>query len=227
MKRTLALLLLLLAALSASLMAQGTGNPENWCREGLFTHEGIEFGTGFIKVKRGRTFFFKDDPETCPAGKNCRTRSYLVNGDTVITGRKWSGFVCAWYTSPKGGVKVGWLTESDVEFPNLLFDGSENAWVGEWRYHSNVIRIERTKTAGEFRITGDALWKGMGDNIHIGELNGTAGLKDGKIEYSDGSSEFDCKATLDLAYTGYLLVKDNANCGGMNVRFSGIYRKVK
>lgn len=227
MNRILVRSLFVLAAFSASMLAQGTGNPEHWCREGLFTHEDIDFGVGFVKVPRGRTFFFKDDPESCPTGKNCRTRAYIVNGETLITGRKLNGFVCSWYTSPKGGVKVGWLNEADIEFPNLLFDGSDNSWVGEWRYHSNVIRIERTKTNGEFRITGDATWKGMGDNVHIGELNGSVKLVDGKIEYSDGASEFDCRATLDLAYTGYLLVKDNANCGGMNVRFSGIYRKVK
>ncbi|MBK9530064.1 MAG: hypothetical protein IPO41_17540 [Acidobacteria bacterium] len=70
------------------------------------------------------------------------------------------------------------------------------------------------------------MWKGLGDNVHIGELDGRFPHKDGVLEYSDGDSEFDCKATMQLAVERFLIVADNGNCGGANVSFSGIYRKV-
>lgn len=77
----------------------------------------------------------------------------------------------------------------------------------------------------ELRVKGIALWKGIGNNVHVGELDGRSKQKDGRLEYSDGDSEFDCRAKMELILGRYLIVADNGNCGGANVSFSGIYRK--
>ncbi len=208
----------------SSAFAQPSGNPENWCREGLFTRETKDFGVGFVKA--ARTSFHDDQKQNCPAASACKTSAYVVKGDTVITSKKFGGFTCGWFTSSKGGVKVGWLKTADLEFPQMLHDASERVWTGEWSYASNTISFTPNKLAGFLNVTGDAMWKGLGDNVHIGELDGRFPHKDGVLEYSDGDSEFDCKATMRLAAERFLIVADNGNCGGANVTFSGIYRKV-
>lgn len=220
--------ILLVFVLTTGLFAQGSGNPENWCREGLFTHDPQEFGIGEIKPTSGnRAYFYTDDPASCPQGRACRTKSYVVKGDTVVTARKYKGFVCSWFISEKGGVKVGWIRQDHIEFPNFLSDGSAKAWSGEWSYAANTIKLSQTKDNSVLKVNGDAMWKGMGDNIHIGELDGIAPFAEGILKYSDGNNEYDCNVRMELAIEKYLIVTDNGNCGGANVTFSGIYRKIK
>lgn len=228
MTKHLLLIFAFVLVVSATAFSQLPDNPDNWCREGLFTDKLRDFGVGFVKGKAGsRTYFYKDDPEKCPDGAGCRTASYLIPGDTVITNRQRNGMVCAWFTSSKGNVQVGWLKAAELDFPNMLHDGSERAWTGEWRYATNSITITPNKLKGILNISGNAIWKGLGDNVHVGELEGRFPYKDGIVEYSDGDSEYDCKATLEIAIERYLIVDDNGNCGGANVSFSGIYHKVQ
>ncbi|MFT3745535.1 MAG: hypothetical protein QM785_14735 [Pyrinomonadaceae bacterium] len=144
----------------------------------------------------------------------------------VITSRSLGDYVCGWFTGAKGGVKVGWLRKADLDYPLMLMDASEKVWTGEWQYASNSISFSPNKISGYLNVKGDALWKGMGDNVHIGELDGRFMPKDGVVEYSDGTSQYDCRATMRLTMERFLIVADNGNCGGANVTFSGIYRKV-
>lgn len=211
----------------ASVFGQLPGNPENWCREGFFTLDAKVFGVGFVKGKKGtRTYFYNDDSEKCPVSASCRSTSYVVPGDTVFTNRTRGEHVCSWFSGANGIAKVGWLRTSDIDFPNMIHDASERVWLGEWRYGTNSISFAKTKIERNLSVKGSALWKGLGDNVHIGELDANAAYKDGVLEYSDGTSEFDCRATMRLAIEQYLIVADNGNCGGANVTFSGIYRKV-
>lgn len=222
------LVCLALIVLSCSpLSGQLPGNPDNWCREGFFTREAKDFGVGFVKGKTGsRSYFYKDDLEKCPAGASCRTTRYVVPGDTVITNRTRGAFVCSWFSGANGVAKVGWLRASDIDFPSMLHSASERIWLGEWKYGENTISFAPTKIEGNLYVKGNAFWKGLGDNVHIGELDANAAYKDGVLEYADGTSEFDCRATMQLTIERYLIVSDNGNCGGANVTFSGIYRKV-
>jgi hypothetical protein len=220
--------ILFIFILTTGLLAQGSGNPENWCREGLFTHDPQEFGIGEIKPTSGvRAYFYNDDPESCPQGRTCRTKSYVVIGDTIVTAREYKGFVCSWFTSQSGGVKVGWIRENHIEFPNFLSDGSARAWSGDWSYASNSIKLFQTKDKDVLKVSGNAVWKGMGDNIHVGELDGLAPFPHGILKYSEGAEKYDCNVRMELAIEKYLIVIDNGNCGGANVTFSGIYSKVR
>lgn len=211
--------------IATSAFSQMSGNPDNWCREGLFTRETKDFGVGFVKA--AKTSFHDDQKTNCPAAAGCKTTSYVVKGDTIITNKKFGAFTCGWFTSAKGGVKVGWLRTADLDFPAMLHDASERVWIGEWSYASNTISFTSNKLSGFLNVAGTAIWKGLGDNVHVGELDGRFSHKDGVLEYSDGDSEYDCKATMQLAVERYLIVADNGNCGGANVTFSGIYRKVR
>lgn len=162
--------------------------------------------------------------DDCPASPGCRTKNYIVPGNTVVTGKKRGDFVCAWYSPKKGRPTIGWLMESDLDLAPSRVDVSENSWTGEWGYAGNSITITPNKLAGFLNISGSAIWRGLGDNVHIGELDGAFPYEGGVLEYSDGDSQYDCKATLRLV-DAFLVVSDNLNCGGVNVTFSGVYRR--
>lgn len=200
---------------------------DNTCRQGLFTQETDDFGVGVVKKQKkaaGRAYFYDDMSPNCPESASCRTKNYVVAGDTVITNRKRGDFLCAWYSPKKGWTTVGWLKASDLDFPVSRGDISERSWTGEWRYALNSITITPDKLAGFLNVAGNAIWKGLGDNVHIGELDGAFPYKGGVLEYSSGDSQYDCRATLRLV-DAFLVVRDNMNCGGANVTFSGIYRR--
>lgn len=219
--------LVIFVCFASQIYGQIQGNPDNWCREGFFTRDAKNFGIGIVKGKKGtRVFFHEDDTDKCPEGASCRTSSYVISDDIVITNRTRGDFVCAWYSGVNGNSKVGWLKRADLEFPEMVHDSSEPVWIGEWRYASNSISFTSNKLAGSLNVKGNAVWKGLGDNVHVGELDGRFPIRNGVVEYSDGDSEFDCKATMRLVAEKYLIVADNMNCGGANVTFSGIYRKV-
>ncbi len=223
MKRPFVLVMALMA-LSITGFGQLAGNPENWCRGGFFTRESDEFRIGVVKgAKNQKAFFFGDDKDTCP-GPACRQKAYLVPGDEVVVNRDYKGFSCGWYTNTAGRVTVGWVETSRLDFPERLINGSSMAWSGEWSYAENSIELTPDGD-GWLRVKGNAFWLGLGDNVHIGELDGRSAPDGGVLEYSDGDDEYDCKAT--MRYLGdFLAVADNNYCGGANVSFSGIYRRV-
>jgi hypothetical protein len=225
MGRFTIILSLLLFAASAS--TQIEGNPANFCRGGFFTRESDNFQIGIVKAPpRTKVYFYGDDNADCPESEKCKLRAYVVPGDEVIISKTRGNFSCAWFTNKSGVGTVSWIkTENlrmlETDRPTALAD-----WLGEWRYEENNITFTNNKLAGFLNVTGDALWKGLGDNVHIGELDGRFEPKDGELNYSDGDDEYDCKASMQLVGR-FLIVSDNNHCGGANVTFSGIYRRTR
>lgn len=209
-----------------AVLAQLEGNPENWCRSGFFPRESENYSLATIKGKKAEKVYFYDDGEKdCPNGKNCRRKSYVIPNDEVIVSRRFAGFACAWYQPKKGAETVGWLPLDKLEFDETAAAVEKKAWTGTWSYYDNEIKIAATEKPGIFKITGNAFWKGIGDNVHIGELDGDAKLVETNLKYGeDDEDEYACRVTLRLAGK-FLIVSDNLNCGGANVSFSGVYRK--
>ena len=200
------------------------GNPENWCRQGFFTRDTKEFSLGTVKVSKGaKAFFYNDFEDNCPGSPSCREKAYLINGNEVVINRVRSGFACAWYEPIRRQSRVGWIKESDLGITKLL-PGGYRSWLGEWTHALNGIEFTENKLPGFLNVTGNATWKGLGDNVDVGEIDGRYEPKNGVIEYSDGEGEYDCRAALRLLGK-YLIVADNLNCGGVNVSFSEIYIK--
>ncbi len=84
-------------------------------------------------------------------------------------------------------------------------------------------------TAGKMQklhLSGHAQWTN-GSTVHDGEVNADAKLDGNVVFFREGpNEESDC--TVRVARRGpYLILNDNGVCGGMNVRFSGIYIKNK
>jgi hypothetical protein len=223
MKQLNALFLLLLFALPA--FAQLDGNPENLCRNGFFPRESSAYKLASVKGGKNEKVYFYDDDRDCPNDKNCRTKSYVIPNDEVIVSRNFGRWACAWYQPKKGAETVGWLALDKLEFKETNLNPAQKDWLGKWNYAGNSIEIGKGKTADSLTITGDAFWKGLGDNVHVGELDESSKPAGNELKIGESESgEYACKVTMRLLGR-YLLVADNLHCGGVNVTFSGVYLK--
>jgi hypothetical protein len=90
-------------------------------------------------------------------------------------------------------------------------------WVGVWQNETGKITIQQAN-ATQLHMVGAAVW-GSPDNQHLGSFELTEAPKDGVV-FGDDSG---CKIALRLV-GDYLVAADNGYCGGMNVRFNGMYR---
>ncbi len=217
--------LLLLFAGMALGQASDPGDPANWCREGSFTRSSDNFSLGIAKGTRGtKLYFYGDESEDCPANERCRKKAYVVPGDQVVVSKTAGEFSCAWFTPTKGYATVGWVKTENLRFVEAAAEPALAKWIGEFTYGDNSINFTHNKLAGFLNVTGDAIWKGVGDNVHVGELDGRFEPEGGVLKYSDGDDEFDCNAKMTLRGS-FLVVADNNRCGGVNVSFSGVYRK--
>lgn len=84
----------------------------------------------------------------------------------------------------------------------------------------------------QLAVDGSACWPTCNPPLgerpggpNIGELGGSATPVGNHVVFSTGSGEFDCTAKMALV-GGVLVVSDNQNCDGHNVRFDGVYRRV-
>lgn len=212
---------------SISVFAQLDGDPENWCRNGLFPRENVDYMLGKIKGKKGeKIYFYSDFEEDCPNNKNCRLKSYVIPNDEVIISRKFGNFACAWFQPKKGSETVGWIPLGKLDFISSAQSAGKAAWTGKWKFYDSDINIAATGKTDVYKITGNAFWHGLNkDNIHIGDLDGEAKLAETILKYGeDDADEYACKVTMRLL-DRFMIVSDNNNCGGVNVSFSGVYRK--
>jgi hypothetical protein len=211
---------------ATQIFAQLDGNPPNICRNGYFPREGKDYQMARIIGKAGeKIYFYGDEREDCPQGKNCRLKSYLIPADEIIVSRTLGGYVCSWFQPRKGSETVGWINVDNLEWIETNQKPAANDWLGEWRFYDNSITISKSKTPDLFDVKGNAVWKGLGDNVHVGELDesGKPSANTLKLGEKD-TEEYACKVSMQLVGK-FLIVADNMNCGGANVTFSGVYRK--
>lgn len=198
------------------------GSPPNICRNGLFTRQTADFKLAYVKGKRNQRTHFYGDENDCPNSVNCKKKSYLITGDEVIIGRTYNGFACAWYQPKKGSETVGWLP-----IKNLTIQGKKSprySWIGNWKFGENDIRFIPMKNNRKLKVKGNAFWRGLGDNIHIGELDHSGTPRNGMMSLGNKAEKYDCYVKMQRLGK-YLLVADNKKCGGVNVTFDGIYVK--
>lgn len=225
MKKTLsyalALLALCCAAARAGAQDEG-GNPANWCRNGAFAADSKEFRLGRVVGERGARAYFYGDEEGCPGpAAKCRQRAYVVPGDEVIVSRTFGDWVCSWYQPARGRETVGWIPAQRLSVSPPDARPPLAAWLGAWEFYGNELRLGRGGRAGALRVEGEATWVGANPgNVHTGGVSGEAVPAGNVLEVEEDI----CRVTLQLVGT-YLVADDNNECGGLNVTFSGVYRR--
>jgi len=167
-------------------------------------------------------------PENLPPGKSV---PYLISGDEVIVLLPGPIRSCIGYTTASKVPREidGWmdpaaLARTDAPPPKL------EDWFGVWR--SGAEQSVTLKRDGKrLKVTGEATW-GASDparvargGVNTGELDNTITPHGAQADYADGTAAYDCQARL-WRLGPYLVIADNNNCGGHNVSFTGIYRRV-
>lgn len=215
------------AALTLAVLAvAGVARAEDLdCRNGSFPSMQEHFG--LARVAGTGKLNFLADMNGCPNDTAaCRQRPYVLPGDTLITGRDHGPYVCAFFPNNVGGA-AGWVPRDRVTAlpatPPPL-----SAWLGHWSDGDNNIIVSKQGKA--LKLDGEAFWPSANPSPeerpggpNIGALSGLIAPRDGQAEVGDGDMEV-CKARLILL-PPFLIASDNGGCGGMNVRFDGVYRR--
>jgi len=113
-------------------------------------------------------------------------------------------------------VKTGWLPVSHWKRDSHTVPPEPQAWAGVWQ--NERARFNITVIDNRVNIDGHAIWT-AGLSPHFGDLNFQGVPNGGRLTNQEG----ECRATL-RRIGKYIIAKDNAKCGGMNVTFSGVYR---
>lgn len=126
-------------------------------------------------------------------------------------------WACAAFTGGKKPV-IGWLRKNQIAIGQTPGPMPLDAWAGEWTAWDNSLDIavaaDQTLT-----VSGIAIW-GDGPAPRTGEVNGSTTPSDNGALVKDGS----CQVKLTLV-DQWLVADDNGECGGMNVTFTGVYRR--
>jgi hypothetical protein len=159
---------------------------------------------------------------TCVAGK-------LNPGLVVAAGPQESGWTCV----SGGDSTSGWVPTARLGPVPADPRISLSQWIGWWHQGKDIpgvkndrLLITPGKTPGSLRISGRAYWYGIAGVVHFGEVNADATPVGPYLHVVEGDNLSGC--VLDLKYdlaTHSIAVYDNAACGGMNVRFLGIWTK--
>jgi hypothetical protein len=172
----------------------------------------------------GRVYFVRGSGGCPDAGPSCAEKAYVIPGNKVLTGRPSGEYVCAFYPNRHGG-SSGWLPRERLKATTST--SSLGAWTGHWVDADNDNSIDLSRQANLLHADGNAYYP-MADppldqfpgGPNLGALGGSASLHDGRAVFTDEG----CSVAAILVEP-YLVVHDNHQCGGMNVRFDGLYQR--
>ncbi|MBH1460560.1 hypothetical protein N7676_11505 [Stenotrophomonas sp. GD03993] len=215
--------LILLATLSPFAAITSDLADEGSCRNGAFPSE--QSGFALAKVVGAPRLYLLGDMDGCPAKGEpaCRQRSYVVSGDTLVTGRDLGSYRCAFFPNKVGG-SAGWVDRSKLQALPVRTPSLQD-WVGDWKDGDNGLRI--SVQGGQLHVQGDAYWPSANPTPeqrpygpNIGQVDARATPRGADVEFVEDT----CRVRVH-SLGEVLIVADNSECGGMNVRFNGVYRR--
>jgi len=229
---TICLLPLFLTAFSPA--ASGEEAPN--CRNGIFVEDGVTYGlakvTGSDKLSFIEDAFYCDKDKqkgpcpVCPSDDAaCKSKSYVLPGDVVIAGRSFKGYRCILYRNDKNVAgSAGYVPEGRLEALPVA-QVAQKDWLGAWRMGDDAITLHAR--GDKLSARGEAYWPSANPSLkerpggpNMGEMSGLAAPKGNQVSFVDDEDE--CHVNLTLL-PPFLLAHDNERCGGMNVRFDGVY----
>ena len=163
----------------------------------------------------------QDQARPCPETSACawRRAAYRVPGDVVLVSAPVNGFRCA-YVGSRGRLSAGFLPTASLIADDERTDITPGWLRGRWSDGSDLITIEQR--GGHLIAHGDGIWPGRNfagpPGPNIGEFQGEPMISGDHVAIYDGTCHVEARRR-----GPYLIVSDNQNCGGMSVRFQGIY----
>jgi hypothetical protein len=204
------------------------------------------FAPGLATIAADKPVHFVKRDKGCPnATPACEARTYLVRGDSVVVITGKGDYVDVGFTggAPAFRSTRGWLPRSAVApVPTPVPGATPPSWIGSWRNGTDSIEIKRAAN-GRLEISGTATWGGddpkrvAAGGVNVGDFDTSVPPPGGMVTFSPNLDGDGAPATLDPPLDGdacalrmwlldpYLVVADNARCGGANVTFSNLYRR--
>ena len=174
-----------------------------------------------------RAWLYKQT-QLCPKDKPCgsRQKAYLVSGDVVFAGPPNRGFRCAYYGRPNGKIVAGFIPIDNLKALTEDTSLSIDFVIGTWNYENDSIAMKAV-AAGQVSGDGQASYQ-TAETVNEGSFSAQAPLAAGQKElvFKEGNDESSCVVKLHRRGP-YLVASDNNYCGGLNVRFDGIYTRAK
>jgi hypothetical protein len=163
------------------------------------------------------------DNERCPVDTEaCRKKSYLVNGDLVLTGKTRGSFTCVSHQALQSKSKAiwttGWLPSAALAPLTPTPAPSLSDWIGSWEQPHGGIEIMRGGIGGRLQIEGEMVVP-TADDSHTGVISAQVMPRDNAIAFlDDGWLPFETKCDsgcrVRMQRIGpFLLVEDNGDCG--------------
>jgi hypothetical protein len=211
----------LAAGLLGTGCVQAQTTDEEMCRNGLFPSQ-QEFQLATVAGSAPKLYFF-NDWDGCPQkGAACQTKAYVVPGDRLLLGKTHGEWSCAWYQG-KSRETVGWVRNRDLVTQTQAAVQTAD-WLGTWKQvYKGPGRIGVSRVGDTLQVDGDTRWIGQYTE-HFGDIAGKLAIAGGHghLGPAGGKETLDCAA--DMVRIGeFLIVHDNGQCGGVNVRFDGLY----
>jgi hypothetical protein len=214
-------------ALAATMLAAPTARAAGEdviCRNGDFPTEQTTFG--LARVQGPSRLSFLADADGCPSeAASCRQKAYVVAGNVLLTGRSHGRYVCAFFPNRFSG-SAGWVPADRLTPIAVVRAPPLSAWLGHWKNGDDTIDL--TVKGEALTVDGEAYWPSAHPSPadapggpNEGNLAGQARPTGNRVEIGDPQS---CLASLALV-GDLLVVADNNACGGMNVSFTGVYRR--
>jgi hypothetical protein len=232
-----------LAALLAAALLPGLAAAQESCS--LYETLGAPDAAPRLQaVAPGRVHFVKGAAEQpgCPNDTAaCATKRYLVAKDPVIVTGTRGGYACATFTGapPNFSSTTGLLPLSALtDTPAAPADD----WRGTWRSGDEQEIDIKPAAGGAIAIEGNASWGGSDPErvargaVNVGQISATLTPANGKAAFSvgpdgeaapydaDPGDDSTCRVRL-WRLGPYLVAADNLVCGGLNVTFTGVYRR--
>jgi hypothetical protein len=151
-------------------------------------------------------------------------KSRMEAGRPIEVFRAQDGWSCGYYASSTGAGPT-WVFTAAIRPVTFSPNPPPSAWVGAWQGGEDHVIIRVSSESGKLTIKGTAQWHGNADVVHFGDITGEATPQGNKLHVVEDSNNAQ-SCTVDLTLYGrYIIAADNDRCGGMNVRFQGIWRR--
>lgn len=224
-KQRIRMLAMLAAAWLPLASAWALNTDEDMCRNGLFPSQ-QEFRLATVGGSAPRLYFFTDW-DGCPQkGASCQTKAYVVPGDRLLLGKTHGDWTCAWYQG-KSRETVGWVRNPDLVV-RAEAEASAADWLGRWKeVYKGPGRIGIVRNGEVVTVDGDTRWIGQ-NTENFGGIDGVLKIdgRHARVDPAKGEEAYGCGAVM-TRIGEFLVVHDNGQCGGMNVRFDGLYTRAR
>lgn len=204
-------------SLIASATSAGTVMAEQRCEPWHFETEATEpFRPAQVVGQHGTRAYFHDTGKNCPSDA-CRRKAYVIPGDRLLISAVKDGWACAFFGGTKGDI-VGWVRTEQLTM-TATKPPTPESWFGRWRSGRNSFTIQSSAISDSLSVAGIALW-GAGPAPRTGRVEGSSPPTGNQLVVKDGT----CQVRLTLV-DEWLIADDNNECGGLNVTFTGVYRR--